>query len=225
MSKQPIRSSLANFLVQLWPLPRPSNRQLSRFLPFPKHVKQCIRLDRDGDYLCYQAAIVTQAVCLFFLAVLLLDAAAELGWFVNPVELAKRKAHFIDVYMVPVTKFTPLVVIAFYARIRLPLDIQHDQIPIFMAKKSLRGRSRKDFIQINAFLIAVMLLGVAFAGIHTKGLLEMYNLEDDMSACAALLAGLVFVIPIFVSLIISMMLLLEKSIRFFPQAQEDLDNW
>jgi hypothetical protein len=214
-----------NLIERLWPLPAPEKRRLLPFLFVTKEFRNRIRPERDGDYLCWQVGALTQMIGVAFLGVLLVDLGGQFGWFLDLKAVAETKAYFVVAWLDVVGKTSILLGLLCYLRLRLPMDLKNEQIPLPVRKKAFRGITRRDWTQRTAFL-AVLIVGMlAFPEAAAGGLMEMWNIQDNLVAVVIEQVAYVFLVPIAVVLGVSMALFFEKSMRFFPEAQADLENW
>lgn len=216
---------MKEIIEKFWKLPPSTQRRCWSILFMPKQFKVRLRPERDGDYLCCQAGAIVQAIGFCFLAVLLIDVVGQFEWFIDQELFADRKVLFIITWMKLMSIVAPFLTILFYLRLRLTMDLKNEQIPFLAAKDFMRRLKRREWIQSAALFLIVIFFGMTMPETYSQGFIEMYHLENSVVAAVIHQATFAFVIPFFVSFLISQALVLEKSIRFFPRAQEDLERW
>jgi hypothetical protein len=206
----------------MWKLPPPEKRKPWWILPLGLFYGKWFRLERDGEYLCYLSAAVTLLIELILLAAMLLDIVLKTGWLIDVSELREQPTIFLAVFMEIMCKIAPLLVVLFYLRLRLTMDLKNDVIPITLRPAVLKGHTRKRWVSVSLFGIG---LGGAVLSLPQTSLiwfLQHYGLQGNLSAIIVAqvleIGGIAFIM----SVTLSCALILEKAIRFFPQAQEDL---
>ena len=217
-----------HLIEKIWPLPPVEKRRLWPFLMVPKHIKKGIRTERDGDYLCYQAGALVEKLSFLVLILTLLDFFGHRGIILDFSLLEENKAAFIYSWGRIVGPATLLINLVYYLRARLPMDIENDMIPFFVAKKFLRGKSRRDWLWSTGVLSFIMLIVVPFAVQiipSEDNFFDKFNVRSDMRTVFVLQFLFAFGIGIATSFGLSCGLIYIKSKRYFDRAQEDMENW
>lgn len=220
MLKLKQKLSRKELIERIWPLPALEKRQ--DWLISMKSILPWFRPEQDGEYLCYRLVVTVMVVSTALLGVLLIDLLSKTGLFIDTQAFSKDKL------ILPVT-FSKLIAwpvlalsILFYLRIRFPLNIRDDSIPIIMHRSLLVGYSRKRWL-----LRCLIAFFGAYAGIFTTHIFVsrfVMHFDKQDNLIFILVTQIVPIVGVSAGavLLVSYMLVFEKVIRFFPQFDQDL---
>jgi hypothetical protein len=154
---------------------------------------------------------------------LVADAYLRSGFLIDPQELDHNRLLFAVTYSHLIGWPALILTIAFYLRIRLPLDIKTDAIPVLMNRALLVGYSKKRWLLRVVLLGGLSLAAIFFAQMVAIRVTHHFHQEENIWFIATLTslfgvwgpatAGMVF---------ISYACVAEKVIRFFPEFERDL---
>lgn len=212
---------MKKFLVRFWPLPPVERRKA---YPFFIRFDKTIRLNRDGDYLCYQAGALVYYLGITVLFLMLLDIFFGWNWLVDQTLLSQKKIYFVSVWLDVVQDVAALILLLFYLRVRLVMDIKNDPVPVFFKKSAVLGKERRELIFLSIFAVAVSLVPFVFSYTGEEGVVRRLGASDNLFATIIWQGGFIFGLSFFSCWAMSSFLLLEKAIRFFPELHEDLKN-
>ena len=182
-----------------------------------------ICLERDAHFLCYQLCRTVLLFGLAVLAVLLLDIWLRTGLFFDPEAFQKNKL------LLPI-EFSKIMgpaafgmTILFYLRARLSINLRNDELLVLMHKAILLGYSRRRWILRSMFVVGIGLPCLFLAHIVVIRFTLHFNMQDSLSFIllpqlfleVGGLAGVSFAL-------MSYSLVFEKTIRFFPHLEHDL---
>lgn len=218
-------TKLISTMLRFWPLP-PQNTRVARQILFaPQRILNSFKMNRDSDYLCYQSWRLTQAICLGLLIILSIDIFFELGLFIDKNAVSSKKIVFAVTWLNLAGKCALILAFAFYLRIRLSVDLKNDLVPFLVKGEVFSRLSRREWTQTSALILFMVFLVCGYSGSAAGGLMKMYNLENNTLAVVIEVLALAYLLPFLVPFGISHALILEKSLRFFPDAQKNLAEW
>jgi hypothetical protein len=215
-------SSIGSLLDRLFPLPPPERRRASAFLL--KYMGPNLRLERDADYLTYVCYKFILIIYLLFLGLIVCDSYAGTNVLIAPGTFAHDKL------LIPVafTRFTAgptlIVTLAFYLRIRFAIDLRHEMPPRVINKWALQNRPRWKWIATAVVGGAALLW--AFFNWYRIVLGVNHRIEWGESLPVILMEQFlwIFIIASMPNIFIGLILFLEKTFRFFPEALQDLER-
>lgn len=215
---------IKNCVEKYWPLPEVEKRHLRKqFLP--RMIYQHVRADRDADYLCYLAAWVTLLLEAVLVLLMLLDVLFQTDIFLNYAALELRKLNFLEVFLHIMCKIIPVIVVVFYLRIRLVTNLEYDLVPFILNGHFLKNRKKKQWLIriLPIFLLAWIVC--AFPELGILKFLDYPSLENDALLILLTQIAIMCVFPLLVPFLVSATLVIEKTLRFFPQAQQNLNEY
>jgi hypothetical protein len=214
-------NSIGRLLVRLFPLLPPEQRPPGN-PTLLRLMGPRLQFDRDGDYLTYILFKLVFIVNMLFFGIVLIDNFTRTGFFTSPGTFAQNS----DLIPVEFTRLLswPLLVItlAFYVRIRVSIDLRNELIPTRLSRYALRKPSRWRWITSILIYGAVMVWGVFNFDRLTAALIRHSPLEHGIIDVVIVQCMMNFFIAALPSMLIGMALTLEKTIRYFPEAQQDL---
>lgn len=223
MKKDSLKERLSRKLLKVWPLPPPELR-LDPVVPIWVVHKE-FRLTRDGDYLVYRAFCVSLAINAILFALLYADAFLKTGILIDPALVAIRPISLVVALQNFLLAPTFLVMFAFYLRLRLPMNLKTDMIPMLMLRATIEHSPRRSWIKWGVIGSCFCLLIPVVSHIPVERFIAHYHGEHSLPII--ILMQLPFQVgcnAIAACAFSTGLLLLEKSIRFFPQVQDDLRN-
>lgn len=199
----------------------PEQRKLSHLVILPKFIKAKLNLQNNAEYLCYLAACFTQmiALVLFLIQLFLMRSGGSIT--LSPADTSGSP---INLYMDMMGTVCIVIITFFYLAIRLSVNIRNGAIPVWISSKSLKSKSKRETVQICIFLLVVILLTVSPLADHVSGYLKMYGLENNFQVVSLLQITLICILPTMVGVCISLALMTEKAIRFFPDFSKNINN-
>lgn len=211
---------MKSWIEKIWKLPTPENRK-SGLIPV-SWFHYALRLDRDPDYVCYSLFNLLLIVGLSLTALIAIDAHLATGILVDADEFQSNKlllpAIFSRLIGLPALGLTML----FYLRIRLPLNICCDDIPVLAHKALLLTTTRRRWIGRAAFVSIIGLLCIFLS--HIVVIRIVLHFEKQESLGFILLPQIFAIIavatgPLF---LITYALVLEKVTRCFDSFEENV---
>lgn len=203
----------------------PPVEKRKRFPLVPRLNEEIVRLDRDGDYLCYQAGALVYYMGIAILCFMLVDVLFSWELLIDPDILAEKKIHFVSAWHETLKKFAFPIAVLFYLRLRLTIDLKNDRVPVFLDIGVIsRTDSRRQVIGTAAFALTVSLLFLLFPYTGEGGFLYRVGIENNL--IAIMILQFVFLIGAFAFTCwaISMAFVLEKSVRFFTKIKRDFES-
>ncbi|MBN8997701.1 MAG: hypothetical protein J0H94_21035 [Rhizobiales bacterium] len=221
--KDSLKERVSRKLLTIWPLPPPAMRRNS-FLPIQLVHKE-FRLTRDCDFLVYRALCVSFVINVILFALLYADVFLKTGILIDPALVADHPLSLLVKLRNLLLAPTFLVMLAFYLRLRLPMNLKDDMIPISMLRTTIEQSPRGAWIRWSLFGVVTFLILPIGSHLAVGRFVAYYHGEHSIRII--ILMQLIF--QVFGTSCVTMgaltsALLLEKSIRFFPQAQDDLRN-
>lgn len=220
--KDSLKERLSRKILRVWPLPPPELRRNSIVPIWFLHKE--FRLTRDGDYLVYRAFCVSLVTDAILFMLLYADAFfSKTGILVDPALVAARPLRLVVALQNLLLAPTFLVMFAFYLRLRLPLSLKTDMIPMTMLRATIEHSPRRTWIKWGIIGVCLCFLMPMVAHIPVERFIGHYHGEKSIPIIILMqLPFQVFGNAVWPVLFSSSALLLEKSVRFFPQAQDDL---
>jgi hypothetical protein len=207
---------MSTFIETLIKLPPPEKRRES-IVPL-RWLGPGLRLEGDADYLIY----------LLYKILLVIPGVLLTGLMIctySTVDMAAVKPKNI-LNLVTFSQTLPCAAFAlgvlFYLRMRLPMNIGTTHIPILIRQSALKDKPKERWILWISYLLVVFVLVLSF--FHAIGRIQAWHVNAKETLIFMLLIqypailGIAAIIP----LLASYVLLLEKTIRCFPEAQKDL---
>lgn len=217
------------WINRLWPLPSLDKRKLWPFFAISRIKGEVFKLERDADYLLYQAGALMEKVSLLVFFLTLLEVFTKTNFFVDQYVLVENKTALVSAWgkvMGPVMFVVGLTV---YLRIRLPMNIEQEQIPFLMNKEATRNLSLRD-MRIYALFFAVVGLFmfpwmVPYFISGTSFVFEITHMRTNFGVAILLEAMFAFAVGPMLCISLSSALIYEKASRFGEKIYDDLENW
>jgi hypothetical protein len=215
-------SFLQDFLQKLVRLPAPQLRR-NWFIPI-KVVHFNFRLENDADYLCYKLFGLILAIGTVFIAFLVFDVGASAYLLVDRQSLARDKFHLLRAF--PLFMALPVVgmSVLFYLRARIGADLRFFHVPILAHKQLLLGGSRGLWFLRALGGTAVGIACIFLPQFFAIRFISHYGMQNSLGFTAFTLLLELVGIGAGTAYLVGSALLWEKTIRFFPQLQTQLET-
>lgn len=190
-------------------------------------MKNSAKLERDGDYLFWQAGALIEKISLLILLITFIDLFFETEFLVDQNLLNENKSAIITAWGKIVGPITFLVMLFSYLRIRLPMDIKNEQIPFFQEKSFFKARNRREVIQFTAvitFLGFFVFPIICQTPFNEGGIFDVIHIRTNIHTAVILETLWAIGISSFSSVSLSSALILEKSYRFYEIIYQDLEK-
>ena len=182
-----------------------------------------LQLEDDSDYLCYLLCMAVIFLCAASTGVMLLDMTfgadylfAPSAFEGNKLPLPLKLWHFVGWPSL----FLALI---FYARIRLPLNLSCDHIPVLINKAFfLKGYSKLRWLALAGVSACVGLLLLFGPPVFILGVARQYGIQNSLGFVLLLMILQFMACGAGATWFMCSLLLFEKTLRFFPQLQQDL---
>jgi hypothetical protein len=212
--------SIGRILERFFPLPPPEQRRPG-IIPL-SWAGGKLRVERDGDYLTYILFELMLIVNMLFLGILLCDNYAGTKLLVSPGAFSSNRLLIAIVFSRFVAWPTLIVSVLFYLRIRSAIDLQHEMPPRVIRKWALENRPRWKWIAKAIVGEALMVWGLFNFEKITLVLIHHLYVEQNLLLIVIVQSVVNLGLTTLPPMLISLALWLEKAIRFFPEAQQDL---
>lgn len=214
---------LKMLLERLIPLPEPEKR-CGGFPPY-RWLHPGLRIERDADYLCYLLFKTGFYVGMCFFVFVLIDMHFKAGIFIDMEAFQQDKLLFslalTKIMAVVMAILTPV----FYLRTRLFMDIKNDGIPFLIRRIMLRGKPKKKWVRLGVWILFVSIAIISGSYILIAQVTGHYNMQDSLPLILILAMSFTIYGGAYSgALALASMQFLEKTIRFFPEAQADLEK-
>ncbi|MBI2233602.1 MAG: hypothetical protein HYU57_01100 [Micavibrio aeruginosavorus] len=189
----------------------------------PQWFHKGFSLDRDTEYLLYMQFNTMLMLGFYLFIALLIDALLRTGLFIDDVRLDENKLLFPDVLLNLLSPLNLIITAVFYLRIRLPLKMRDDEIPVMMHRALLIGYSQRRWLWRCTYLIALSLPVFWVADTITVRFVLHFHQQDNF--LFVIISTAFFVVSGSAAcavFCISYVLVLEKVLRFFPEFEQDL---
>ena len=187
-------------------------------------INKGLDLSNKADYLLYNLFRYIGVVGLVLFILIHADAFLEFGWFFNsqidPLENFVLTKTFIDIY----TFSAFLLMIIFYIKIRVSVVISRDHIPMMLRKKTFLNTSRKRALSMMAFLISMLIIGIACMDILIQRALLHYEMANDAVLISIMDVMAIIAISCISPIIVSAVLCFEKAARNYDYFLKDLQE-
>lgn len=212
---------MKEIIERYWPLPAPQLRKAT-LVPVD-FINRGFRLERDGDYLCYIGFKTALFMNLAIYIAMLLDVKFRTGLIVDPAAYDANKLVLSRILEHLLAVPTIVITIAVYLRIRIPMDIKRDLIPIIIMPSVITDRPRGSWIRYSSIATLFPLLVIFLSHIVIERFTRHFHGENDEFTIGIMQVSFqVYVYAGLPAVFSASALTLEKAIRFFPEAQDDL---
>ena len=216
-----MRSIVQRFLNDLIPLPPPAQRE-DLIIPISSFF-HIYGLEHDAYYLCYRLFyfMVFAGTCV--LAAFALDVWLDAGVFIDPEVFARGKPRILwrfTLYMAFPSFFISLL---YYLRIRLGFDIRNQAVPITTHKQLFLGGSRGLWFVRALGGTAVGFVDITCTHLPAASLITHYRLHTQTEVVFLGAFFLVLIDAAGAFYLVASALLWEKTIRFFPDLERQLE--
>lgn len=211
---------MKELVERIWPLPAANSRR-DTIIPL-KWLNKFFSLQKDGEYLAYLLVKVAILYGALTLAILTIDIFGRLGLAIDQTSFQHNKLLLPEAYKKLTAIPFLILAIIFYLRFRLTINIKNDTIPVFVHRALLVGYSRRTWIFRCLFMIIMSVAGVFVSDIVlSKFILHFHQENSIVFVWLVQLFGVLGTGPLAV-ILMCFALTLEKSIRFFPEFEQDL---
>ncbi len=212
---------IRNTVITIWKLRPPSERR-DGLIPL-RWLHTGYKLERDGDYLCYKLFDLTLILGMSVLALLVADALLDLSIFFAPGRFESNKlilASRFSQIMGPISFTTSLL---FYLRIRAGLaNIKTQHIPIFYRRLAFIKATRRKVKIANIFMLLVAMTGIWATHICVQRFIVHFEMQNNTFLVMIIQLFCPFATAVGAMFFVSLLLIIEKSKRFFPEFMDDL---
>lgn len=217
-----------HYIEKIFPLPPKEKRRLWPFFASSKILKQS-DVNRDSDYLFYQAGAIIEKISLLTLVTLLIDVYTGTEVLLNQQQFLENTSEVLSTWgkvMSPTVLFVGWLA---YFRARLPLNIQKDQITFMVDKKFWRKYDgRRYWCQMSAMIsilgLVIFPLCAGNFSVDEHSSLARLHIHDNAYCATILLSIFAVSIGLFTTLSLSCALIWEKTYRFYEEAKKDFKN-
>lgn len=224
-----MKTHKSHYIEKILPLPPKEKRRLWTFLMSNKIMKQS-DVNRDSDYLFYQASAIIEKISLLTLAILLIDVFTGTEVLLDQQKFLENTSEVLSAWgkvMSPTVLFIGWLA---YFRARLPLNIQTDQITFQVDKKFWRKYDgRRYWCQMSAMIsilgLVIFPLCAGNFSVNEHSPLARLHIHDNVYCAVIYLCIFAVSIGLLTSLSLSCALIWEKTYRFYEEAKKDFENW
>ena len=211
--------SIKVVMQKLWPIPPLAMRKdglISRKLSIP------CNLNNDGEYLFHQSISQTFFVGMAIFIILCADVFLKTGFLLNatdfyssPLVLSEK---FSNIFSIPCLFFTLLL----YLRVRIFLNLKEDQTPFFARLELFETLSKNKFVAYSVLMFFLFTLVMFFSHIIVMRLVVHFDKQGSVFFVLFVQFLAIFAIAIVPAVIASWAIILEKTLRFFPELRRDI---
>ena len=184
-----------------------------------------LRIERDADYLTYICYKFFLVIYMLFLALIVCDSYAGTNVLIAPGIFARDKLLIPDAFMRLAYWPTLIVTLVFYLRIRFALDIRHELIPGRLSRYALRHPSQWRWVaKMIAALVLMPWVLFLYSALVVRGVVHHIGWGESLPVVLVAQSLWNVCLAAVPDAFISFALTLEKAIRFFPEALQDLER-